>query len=161
VVKQFLIWSLAVIASVMSASTASASTLTTPKTVLLISTSKTIPSCVQANQRISIRLRFKSVNTDFPLLVTARLAYVAKSIKTADQNSVIIAPGTDKLLGGLGDKHWSFGLLPGQTKIKHLVLLVQPAMDQKTSPPKWGFSMMISLAGSNRTGWVRVARPYC
>jgi hypothetical protein len=149
----------------MMASTAKAPAATLgagERTILTIGVNKSIPTCVKARQRISMLITFKNITADLTEKVTARLGYVASSIKTADANSVVIASGTDPMLGGLGNKHWSSTLAPKQSITKRLVVQVQPPMDQKSSPPKWGFTMLIYVAHSNRgPAQLRIVRPYC
>jgi hypothetical protein len=148
-----------VLVAAIVASSASASTQ--PKIILKFSTSKSIPDCVKPNQHIKLAITFTNVTTALTESITARFGYVT-SAKNADQNSLVIAPGTDPLLGNNGNKHWSFKHKQKAVLTKHLVALVQPVMDQKSSPPRWGFTMLVSVAGANQgPGALRVSRPYC
>lgn len=116
------------------------------------------PGCVIAGHHATFRLNVRNTAT---MAETVIVRITSRS--NADLDSLIIARGTDRLLRGRGYWYWKFRLKPGQSVTKRLVALIQPSGNLGVTPPRWGFTELISASNIAKIKLppFQISVPYC
>lgn len=116
-----------------------------PSLMPITATFERPPACVVAGSNAKFPLRVTNLGSKTEE-VTVELTYVTP-LAYADAYSVVIAEGTDHLLGIRGAVYWRFRLAPGQSVVKYLVTRIQPQFENKRSPATYAVTEFISVAG--------------